>query len=233
VSRSRLEASRAEVALTELLAAGTLLPLEEGEYKIQSDLLVVALPHWITMRDAALKIVDAYHASFPLRRGIPREELKSRLKLSPRIFNALINKMIGQGLLADRSASLARPGFEVSFDPGQQAKVEKLKRTFEQSPFNPPSVKDCQAEVGVEVLNALVETGEFTTVSNDVIFRKQDYEEAVRRVREQLHQRERITLAEVRDLLGTSRKYAQALLEHLDANGLTIRDGDFRKLRKK
>ena len=44
---------------------------------------------------------------------------------------------------------------------------------------------------------------------------------------------ERITLAEVRDLLGTSRKYAQALLEHLDATGMTIRDGDYRRLRKR
>ena len=48
-----------------------------------------------------------------------------------------------------------------------------------------------------------------------------------------LLQHEKITLAEVRDTLNTSRKYAQALLEHLDAIGTTIRDGDYRRLRKK
>jgi selenocysteine-specific elongation factor len=48
-----------------------------------------------------------------------------------------------------------------------------------------------------------------------------------------LQQKEKITLAEVRDLLGTSRKYAQALLEHLDATGMTLRDGDYRRLRKR
>ena len=57
--------------------------------------------------------------------------------------------------------------------------------------------------------------------------------EAVGKVQEMLRQNEKITLAEVRDLLGTSRKYAQALLEHLDAIGVTIRDGDFRRLKKK
>jgi selenocysteine-specific elongation factor len=43
----------------------------------------------------------------------------------------------------------------------------------------------------------------------------------------------KITLAEVRDLFTTSRKYAQAFLEHLDAMDITVRDGDFRKLKKK
>jgi selenocysteine-specific elongation factor len=70
-------------------------------------------------------------------------------------------------------------------------------------------------------------------VSNEVVFRTQDYEDAVQRIRALLLQNEKITLAEVRDLLHTSRKYAQALLEHLDATGMTARDGDHRRLKKK
>jgi selenocysteine-specific elongation factor len=54
----------------------------------------------------------------------------------------------------------------------------------------------------------------------------------VARIRETLLQKDTITLAEVRDLLNTSRKYAQALLEHLDASGVTIREGDYRRLKK-
>ena len=133
----------------------------------------------------------------------------------------------------DRSAFLARPGHEITFDAGQQTKIQSLKRSFDQNPFNPPGLKECQAQVGVEVMNALVERGEFIPVSSDVVFRKHDYEEAVGRIRELLQRQERITLAEIRDLLGTSRKYAQALLEHLDATGMTIRDGDYRRLRKR
>ena len=59
-----------------------------------------------------------------------------------------------------------------------------------------------------------------------------DYDSMVAKVHAVLVQKEKITLAEVRDLFTTSRKYAQALLEHIDSSGLTIRDGDFRKLRK-
>jgi selenocysteine-specific elongation factor len=82
-------------------------------------------------------------------------------------------------------------------------------------------------------MNALIELDEFVLVSGDILFRTQDYETGVGRIHEALLLQEKITLAEVRDLLGTSRKYAQALLEHLDVTGVTIRDGDFRKLRKK
>jgi selenocysteine-specific elongation factor len=104
---------------------------------------------------------------------------------------------------------------------------------FEQNPFSPPGVKELQQDLGEELLNALVESNELVTVSSDVIFRRQDYDLMVDRIRNEIRQKEKITLAEVRDLFNTSRKYAQALLEHLDATGLTMRDGDFRILRKK
>ena len=51
-------------------------------------------------------------------------------------------------------------------------------------------------------------------------------------IEETLQAKGQISLAEVRDLFDTSRKYSQALLEHLDAIGVTVRAGDFRKLRK-
>jgi selenocysteine-specific elongation factor len=125
------------------------------------------------------------------------------------------------------------PAHEVSFDNEQQAEIQKLMRRFEQNPFSPPGFKDSQAEAGAEVLNALIETEELVLVSGDVLFRKPDYDVAVHRIHETLLKKGTITLAEVRDLLKTSRKYAQALLEHLDTTGLTLRDGDVRRLKKK
>jgi selenocysteine-specific elongation factor len=78
----------------------------------------------------------------------------------------------------------------------------------------------------------LIELGELKAVSSEVVFRKQDYDSMVTKVHAALVKNGRITLAEVRDLFNTSRKYAQALLEHLDSSGITMRDGDYRKLRK-
>ena len=233
VSRSRLETASAEDALQELLLNNSLVQLEEGEPTIQGDLLAIALPHWNALRDKTLRTLEEHHASFPLRRGIPREELKSRLKLPARVFNALITRLAREGSLVERSAFLAMPGHDVIFDNGQQEQIQKLMRRFEQNPFSPPGLKDSQAEVGSEVLNALIEMEELVLITGDVLFRRLDYDDAVHRIHAILLQNGTVTLAEVRDLLKTSRKYAQALLEHLDTTGLTLRDGDVRRLKKK
>lgn len=232
INASRLEAETAQQALQKLLDAGSLVQLEEGEPTITSDILVVALPYWKNLRDTTVKLVETYHSAYPLRRGIPREELKSRLGLSSRVFNALMTKLTTDHLLTDHSTFIAKPGYEIKFNEQEKAKVPALMRKFEQSPFSPPGVKECQAEVGDEVFNALVESNTFMTVSSDVVFRRQDYDLMVEGIRKTLEQNGRISLAEVRDLFNTSRKYAQAVLEHLDSNGVTVRDGDFRKIKK-
>ena len=233
VARSRLESVDAETAIRELVAVGSLIPLEAGTLLSTGDLLVIGRPNWAALQEKILQTVESYHTQYPLRRGIPREELKSRLKLSGRSFNAAINKLITDHSLTDYAAILAKPEHEVKFDPGQQAKIQTLMHNFEQNPFSPPGLKESQADVGEEILNALIEMGELIAVSPEVIFRKPDYGFMVARIKKELEQKEKLTLGEVRDLFNTSRKYAQALLEHLDAAGVTLREGDFRKLKQK
>lgn len=231
-ARSHLESKPAAQALKGLLSDGRLIALEEGALSPASELLVIAFPHWNELWTKAERIVSSYHGKYPLRRGIPREELKSRLDLSPRVFNAAINKLVLEKTLTEVENSVAKAGHAIRFDDGQQAKVETLMRKFTQNPYTTPSVKECQAEVGDEIVNALIELGQLVSVSSEVVFRKQDYDSMAAQVRAAIQQKGQITLAEVRDLFNTSRKYAQALLEHLDAIGATRRDGDYRKLRQ-
>ena len=232
VSRSRLEVGPATEALQEVLDNGQLLQLEDGNLTISSDTLVIAAPHWNALHDKAIQMVQAYHQNFPLRRGISREELKSRLKLQPRVFNALIKKMAAENVLVDAVGTVSIPGHEITFDSGQQAKIQALMRRFVQSPYSPPSVKECQAEVGEDVVAALVELGQLKQLTPDVLFRTEDYESMVTKVRGFITEKGQMTVADARDLFNSSRKYMLALMEHLDATGVTIRDGDFRKLRR-
>ena len=231
-TRSRLESEKATTALKELLKNGKLILLEEGQPTIASDLLIMASLHFDSMRDETLKIIEAYHQNFPLRRGIPREELKSRLNLPTREFNVFTTKLINQGsIMVSGTKSLARPGHRTEFNHGQQLKVDELMRKFERSPFAPPSVKECQAEVSEEIFNTLLELEKLIEVSAEVVFQKQDYDSIVMKIKQTIQKNGQITLAEVRDLFKTSRKYAQALLEHLDSINVTVRSGDFRKLK--
>ncbi len=232
VIKSRLETSAAETGLQALIASGQLIILEDGAQTSESNCLGIALPHWNSLRTKTLGILETYHKQFPLRRGIPREELKSKLKLLPRIFNAAVQKLIRDQAIMDYSRWLAKPEHQIKFSGAEQTKVKELLRKFDQNAYVTPSIKECQNEVGEEVVTALIELGELTTVSQDVVFRKKDYETLVQKVCLAMEQNGEITLAEVRDTLGTTRKYAQALLEHLDAIGITLRAGDIRRLKK-
>ncbi len=66
-----------------------------------------------------------------------------------------------------------------------------------------------------------------------MVFSANAYREMVERVTEHLRREETITLAQVRDLFGASRKYAKALLGHLDGRRVTRRMGDTRVLRER
>jgi selenocysteine-specific elongation factor len=224
IKRSKLDADSANTALNELLADGRLIALESD--------LIVAQPFFNELQNKIQKLIGDYHSQFPLRRGMPREELKSKLKLSPRVFNAVIASIVNPQSIIENGAYLAALSHEIKFGNGQQAQVDALMRKFAQSPFSPPTVKECKAEVGEEVFNALIELNQLVAVSSEIAFRIQDYDLMVKRIKEAIEAKGQISLAEVRDLFITSRKYVQALLEHLDATGVTMRDGDFRKLRK-
>jgi len=230
VARSRLEVQEAAAALEESVASGQLIILGGGPLTV--DGVAIAASQWSMLKESVVKALAIYHETYPLRRGMPREELKSRLKLSPRVFNAVLNRLATDGALTESVKWATLPGHTVRFSPFQQVKVDRLMALFAAAPYAPPSVKECQAEIGEDIFNALLEFGDLVAVSPEVVFRKEDYETMEEKIRQTLQQKGQITLAEVRDLFKTSRRYIQALLEHLDAAGLTIRTGDIRRLKK-
>lgn len=233
VQHARLDSERAAAALDELLASGQLVaPEGSAPSSPASDVVVMAAPHWQALGSRAVQLLSAYHQQHPLKRGMPREELKSRLKLAARLFNALIKTLSAENALTDGGAWLAIPGHQVRFTPPQQARADALLAKFAAAPFATPSVREAQAEAGEDVVAALVEMGELVPVSAEVIFRKPDYDSMLAQVRAFIGQHGKISVAEARDLFNTSRKYILAFMEHLDATGVTLRDGDYRKLRR-
>jgi selenocysteine-specific elongation factor len=140
-----------------------------------------------------------------------------------------MHRLAAQNILTEAARWVALPGHVVKFSPFQQVKVDRLMAQFAQSPYAPPSVKDCQALAGEDIYSALLEFGDLMAVSDEVVFRKEDYQTMTEKIRLAIRQKGQISLAEVRDLFQTSRRYAQALLEHLDATGVTVRDGGFRR----
>ncbi len=103
---------------------------------------------------------------------------------------------------------------------------------FAQAPYAPPSIKECNAEIGEDLYNTLVDSGKLIPVNTDVVFSRDGYERMVREICKLIEQNGQVSAAQVRDHLNTSRKYVLGILEYLDQVGVTVREGDLRRLKK-
>lgn len=227
-TRARISQMQAEAALEKLLISGQVVRLEES-----GEGLLMTKNQAENELARLIKELTGYHQAFPLRRGAPREHIKSRLKLQSRHFNALAAYAVRAEKIAEDGQLLRTAGHTVKMTPAQQGAVERWLQGFSRQPANPPTVKEGQAALGEELFSAVVEMGLLVAVSDEVVFRPEDYTVLKQWVIEKCRRDQTITVVEFRDRFQTSRRYALALLEHLDAQGVTVRDGDFRRLVKK
>jgi selenocysteine-specific elongation factor len=192
------------------------------------------LGDWIFSEDAWLAIASradeqlaAYHQAHPLRPGMAREELRSRLGVSSAAFPVVVRGLAEEGRLVERNGSLASPDHRVELDGAE------LVQVLEREPFAPPSLPDAIRQSGVtdELVRALAQRGDIVRMSDDVAFARSAYDSAVQIVKELIAANGSVTVAQLRDRLGASRRPVLALLEHLDAERVTRRVGDARTLR--
>ena len=206
-------------------------PASSIQQLASSNQLVATYGWWSALIDRLSRELSAYHQRFPLRTGMGREALRSGLKLEAKVFNAALARAAASRLIVDEGAIVRLPSHTVQLDREQQQRVDVLLARFRRQPYTTPSVKESVAAVGEEVLGVLIARGDLVQASPEVLFLPETYEGMVARIRAYIEHKESITLAQVRDLFGTSRKYAQALLEHLDEVEVTKRVGDERVLR--
>jgi selenocysteine-specific elongation factor len=162
---------------------------------------------------------------------MPREELRSRLRLTARQFDVVVAGLEADGVLARFGSRVARAGYTPRLTERESQALSALRLRFGAAPTSPPSIKECRQAVGDELWSLVVGRGDFVEVSDEVVFESGTYRRIVDEIRSDLSGGGTITVAEVRDRYGTSRKYALALLEHLDAIGVTVRVADERRLK--
>jgi selenocysteine-specific elongation factor len=244
VRRASMNPQQAQDALRALVAEGQVLVLEgsaghDSPGQLLDSAFVISRSGWGAMRERLEGLLAAYHREFPLRAGMPREEVKSRLArnialLTPKLLNEIVSRAMAEGWLAEAGLGTDRlrlADHEPAFSPRQQQAVDYLLYTFSQAPYTTPSVAQSEEQVASEVLGALIEQGKLIRLNEDVILLSETYEQMAERVLAHLRQEGSITVAQVRDLFGTSRKYALALLGYLDEKRITRRVGDDRVLR--
>ncbi|MBI2965112.1 MAG: selenocysteine-specific translation elongation factor [Chloroflexi bacterium] len=182
---------------------------------------------WAARANTARDSLQAYHRQYPLRPGMPREELRNRLNLKAGPFLQVLARLAEEAVLVADDAHVRLPGFSPAFTGQQKAVVDSYVASLGESPFTPPTGQ----KIDLEVVNALVMQGLVIKANEDVVFLKTAYDEMSARVVERIKATGKVSVSDVRDMFGQSRKYILALLEHMDRLQVTRRVGDDRVLR--
>jgi selenocysteine-specific elongation factor len=196
----------------------------------QVDNLYITSFSWERFLERAVLIIESYHSKTPLRIGMPREELRSRLGVASSPFNILLIDLVNLNSIELIGKTVKLTEHKITFSAKENQKIEELMAKFSELGVNSPSVKIAKSYIGEDVYSALIDLGDLKAIAPDVVYRSEDYRHYIQLVTDHLKENERISAGELRDLLKTSRKYAIAMLEHLDDKGVTRRVGDERYL---
>jgi selenocysteine-specific elongation factor len=216
-----LPAVEAKSALDDLIRDKKVIGLGKGEHS-----LLFTAPGWESLIDKVQVTVGDYHQRFPARPGMPRSELGNRLGLTPNAFNITLKRLCEDSVLVEEGATVRLASYQIRLTDDQQAKIDAFLQSLSQNPYSPPS----NAIPEPDLLNLLVKQRRVIKVSESVVFAASAYDEMAQKIVDHIKKHGKVTLGETRDLLNTSRKYAQVLLEHLDQRKVTRRVGDERVL---
>lgn len=219
-AKSRLSGEEIQPIIEMLVRQGSLIRLGDGEYS-----LLYTAGGFSRIAGAAVSYLNEFHKKYPIRSGMPRGELGSRLKLG-KYSNEILQRLAAAGKIIDEGLVVRLPSHKVQLTPPQMAKIDAFMKLLAQNPYSPPGDQIPEPDL----LNVIVEQGKVVKVSEGVVFSSPVYNDMVQTVKAYLKANGKVTLAEVRDLFNTSRKYAQAFMEHLDEQRVTRRVGDERVL---
>jgi selenocysteine-specific elongation factor len=192
-------------------------------------------------RTVAVAAVDDYHAANPLRPGISREELRSKLppQMSPKLFHLVVESLVSDAQLAADRDVVRRPGHSVAATQqttGMAPLAERVAALYRDAALTPPRLPEAVTALATdaskvkEAVDLLTREGTLVKVQ-DLHFHRAAVEVLRAKLVAFLKERKQITAQEWKDLVGATRKFSIPLAEHFDAEKLTLRVGEVRKLR--
>ncbi len=219
-SRANLEAAVVRLELKEMARNGDVVLLRSGKSVFTKD-------GWNALERKASDFLADYHESYPLRKGAPKEELRSRIGSAPAVFPEVLRVLQDNGAVVEDGPVVYLSGHSRKMTASQEKAVQDYIRVLESQPFSPPT----EPVPDAEILALLVDEGRVVRAGDTVVFAASAYRKMADAVVEHINTSGPIAVGDVRDKFGTSRKYALALLEQLDSERVTRREGDTRVLR--
>jgi selenocysteine-specific elongation factor len=183
--------------------------------------------------------LTAFHHAGPLKPGMSREELRSRAGgADERVFAFLLSALSADGTVKTERDKVRLASHEVRLSPDQQRVVDRLEDDFLRAEAAPPSAEEALGRAGLgggdeehELFQVLVQAGKLVRVKESLFFHARALDTIQTKLVALLRERKEIGPADIKDLLGISRKYAIPLLEFFDQRRVTARVGERRILR--
>jgi selenocysteine-specific elongation factor len=183
-------------------------------------------------------ILEDFHRREPLREGVPREEVRTRVfsHSHPDVFKAVLAALVARGAVRAEKEWIAVAGHQVSLSADEVRLVERMEQTYRQAGANPPELSEVARTMGVDsrrlerLVHLLLTRGRLTRIPDGKIFHAEALDDLKRRLRDWRARSPTIDIAEFKELSGTSRKHAIPLLEYFDQARVTQREGSRRRI---
>lgn len=219
-----------------LSLAGSLL--EEIKKDLQEEGKIVVIGNQLihqrnmeSLADESVQLMEGYHQQNSLKKGISREEFKSKMKitLKTKEYDGFIDYLTSIRPIEEDKALLRLHGFEIIYSPEQEVIKKEILDRLRQEALAPSLVKDyIDTPQKQTVMDGLIEQELVVRVSDELIYERQILDRFTAEIRKILAEQGEITMNDIRDRYDLSRKFSIALLEYFDRVRVTRRVGDKR-----
>ncbi|PIE69177.1 MAG: selenocysteine-specific translation elongation factor [Deltaproteobacteria bacterium] len=188
-----------------------------------------------------LTFLDTYHTDNPLKSGIGREELRSRLRppVDNRLFQFTLNTLARKEHIEQDGAEVRRRGHTVTLQIDEEEVRQKVSTMYEEAGLKPPLFREVLAAFDhlpekqvQQVIDLLRQKGVLVRISESLFFHAGVLEKLAEKLTRHLEEKAEIDAQGFKELTGLTRKFSIPLMEYFDRAKLTIRIGDKRVLRK-
>lgn len=181
-----------------------------------------------------------YHQRFPLKTGMPKEELAAQLPkpVEAKLYNYVLRQLAEQDRVVQEMEWVRLTTHKVDLTKEEEAIRQKIERAFRDAGLQPPFFKEVIAKLGgtprqhQDVLEWMLSQGILVKAKEDIYFHAEPLTELQQRLIAFLRENGEISTPQFKDMTQASRKYTIPLLEYFDAQKVTIRIGDNRRLRE-
>ncbi|MBR5538015.1 MAG: selenocysteine-specific translation elongation factor [Clostridia bacterium] len=229
-ARLAMDEGELQHELEQLVSRGKALEILPGRYLASA----VLDKQWNNCQ----KLLADYHGKNPLHAGMRLAELRQKLfpKTDLPVADGILRELQAEGKIKRVADRYALQEFEVKLTKRQNALKDKLMKIYRDAGLEAPSTDEVwpmfqpkEKDEAKQVLESLVSGGQLVMLSPQIVVYKDVYAALLTALKEWFAEHDTVTLAEYRDKMNTSRKYALAALEYFDRNHMTKKDGDFRR----